>query len=349
MKSPGALWISLYGIPAAGAAGPIGLTHAFGRTSRIWIGRPRAGYNPARGCDRWLTRSGSSGWGPWGGPWRSTCASTACRSSCTTAATPPNGRCSRPAPAWRPRRRRWPPPARSSSPCSPTPPTSRRCSTARRASGRRCSPGAVDRRLEHHRAGRGHPLRRPRRPPAAAPTSTPRSAAARSAPSRAPSPSWSAATRAAARARAAAAGADGPRGPDRPRRPVGRRADLQGLQPAGHRRHDAGRGRGAGPGAQGRGRRRQGAPGAARRLRRQPRPRGARRADAHRQLQARVQGPPLQEGPARGARRRWPRTACPALATALVQQLVHAQVAAGGGEDDYSGVATVVFGLAGLD
>jgi 2-hydroxy-3-oxopropionate reductase len=39
----------------------------------------------------------------------------------------------------------------------------------------------------------------------------------------------------------------------------------------------------------------------------------------------------------------------PALTTALVQQLVHAQVAAGGGEDDYSGVAKVVFRLAGLD
>jgi 2-hydroxy-3-oxopropionate reductase len=38
----------------------------------------------------------------------------------------------------------------------------------------------------------------------------------------------------------------------------------------------------------------------------------------------------------------------PALATALVQQLVHAQLAAGGGEDDYSGIATVVFDLAGL-
>jgi 3-hydroxyisobutyrate dehydrogenase-like beta-hydroxyacid dehydrogenase len=38
----------------------------------------------------------------------------------------------------------------------------------------------------------------------------------------------------------------------------------------------------------------------------------------------------------------------PALATALVQQLVHAQVTAGGGEDDYSGVAKVVFQLAGL-
>jgi 3-hydroxyisobutyrate dehydrogenase-like beta-hydroxyacid dehydrogenase len=34
--------------------------------------------------------------------------------------------------------------------------------------------------------------------------------------------------------------------------------------------------------------------------------------------------------------------------TALVQQLVHAQVAAGGGEDDYSGVATAIFRLAGL-
>jgi 2-hydroxy-3-oxopropionate reductase len=39
----------------------------------------------------------------------------------------------------------------------------------------------------------------------------------------------------------------------------------------------------------------------------------------------------------------------PALASALVQQLVHAQLAAGGGEDDYSAIATVVFGLAGLD
>jgi 2-hydroxy-3-oxopropionate reductase len=37
-----------------------------------------------------------------------------------------------------------------------------------------------------------------------------------------------------------------------------------------------------------------------------------------------------------------------APATALVQQLVHAQIAAGQGEDDYSGVARVVFGLAGL-
>jgi 3-hydroxyisobutyrate dehydrogenase-like beta-hydroxyacid dehydrogenase len=34
---------------------------------------------------------------------------------------------------------------------------------------------------------------------------------------------------------------------------------------------------------------------------------------------------------------------------ALVQQLVHAQLAAGGGEDDYSGLATVIFRLAGLD
>jgi 2-hydroxy-3-oxopropionate reductase len=38
----------------------------------------------------------------------------------------------------------------------------------------------------------------------------------------------------------------------------------------------------------------------------------------------------------------------PAPATALVQQLVHAQIAAGGGEDDYSGVAKALFGLAGL-
>jgi len=38
----------------------------------------------------------------------------------------------------------------------------------------------------------------------------------------------------------------------------------------------------------------------------------------------------------------------PALATALVQQLVHAHVAAGGGDDDYSGVATTTFRLAGL-
>ncbi len=37
-----------------------------------------------------------------------------------------------------------------------------------------------------------------------------------------------------------------------------------------------------------------------------------------------------------------------APATALVQQLVHAQVAAGKGEDDYSGLARVVFELAGL-
>jgi 2-hydroxy-3-oxopropionate reductase len=35
--------------------------------------------------------------------------------------------------------------------------------------------------------------------------------------------------------------------------------------------------------------------------------------------------------------------------TALVQQLVHAQLAAGGGEDDYSGIAQVVFRLARLD
>lgn len=35
--------------------------------------------------------------------------------------------------------------------------------------------------------------------------------------------------------------------------------------------------------------------------------------------------------------------------TALVQQLVHAQLAAGGGEDDYSGIARPIFGLAGLD
>ncbi len=35
--------------------------------------------------------------------------------------------------------------------------------------------------------------------------------------------------------------------------------------------------------------------------------------------------------------------------SALVQQLVNAHVAAGGGDDDYSGLATVVFALAGLD
>jgi 2-hydroxy-3-oxopropionate reductase len=39
----------------------------------------------------------------------------------------------------------------------------------------------------------------------------------------------------------------------------------------------------------------------------------------------------------------------PAPSAALVQQLVHAHVAAGGGDDDYSAVATVIFGLAGLD
>ncbi|MEP7117657.1 MAG: NAD(P)-dependent oxidoreductase [Acidobacteriota bacterium] len=39
--------------------------------------------------------------------------------------------------------------------------------------------------------------------------------------------------------------------------------------------------------------------------------------------------------------------AAPGLA--LVQQLVNAQLAAGGGDDDYSGLAQVVFGLAGLD
>lgn len=38
----------------------------------------------------------------------------------------------------------------------------------------------------------------------------------------------------------------------------------------------------------------------------------------------------------------------PAPITALVQQLVHAQVAAGRGEDDYSAVAEVIFDLAGL-
>lgn len=38
----------------------------------------------------------------------------------------------------------------------------------------------------------------------------------------------------------------------------------------------------------------------------------------------------------------------PAPGAALVQQLVHAQLAAGGAEDDYSGVATVIFRLAGL-
>lgn len=38
----------------------------------------------------------------------------------------------------------------------------------------------------------------------------------------------------------------------------------------------------------------------------------------------------------------------PAPASAVVQQLVHAQVAAGGGDDDYSGVATALFRLAGL-
>ena len=39
----------------------------------------------------------------------------------------------------------------------------------------------------------------------------------------------------------------------------------------------------------------------------------------------------------------------PAPATALVQQLVQAQVAANEGELDYSAVARVIFGLAGLD
>jgi 2-hydroxy-3-oxopropionate reductase len=39
----------------------------------------------------------------------------------------------------------------------------------------------------------------------------------------------------------------------------------------------------------------------------------------------------------------------PAPATALVQQLVAAQLAAGQGEDDYSAIARVIFGLAGLE
>lgn len=38
----------------------------------------------------------------------------------------------------------------------------------------------------------------------------------------------------------------------------------------------------------------------------------------------------------------------PALSAAIVQQLVHAQLVAGGGDDDYSGVATALFRLAGL-
>ncbi|MGE0816839.1 MAG: NAD(P)-dependent oxidoreductase [Vicinamibacterales bacterium] len=38
-----------------------------------------------------------------------------------------------------------------------------------------------------------------------------------------------------------------------------------------------------------------------------------------------------------------------APSTALVQQLVHAQLTAGGGEDDYSGIAKTIFHLAGLD
>jgi 2-hydroxy-3-oxopropionate reductase len=39
----------------------------------------------------------------------------------------------------------------------------------------------------------------------------------------------------------------------------------------------------------------------------------------------------------------------PGLETALVQQLVHAQVAAGGGDEDYSGIAKALFRLAQLD
>jgi 2-hydroxy-3-oxopropionate reductase len=42
-------------------------------------------------------------------------------------------------------------------------------------------------------------------------------------------------------------------------------------------------------------------------------------------------------------------TGTPAPVTALVQQLVGALVARGGGEDDYSSLATVLFALAGLD
>ena len=38
----------------------------------------------------------------------------------------------------------------------------------------------------------------------------------------------------------------------------------------------------------------------------------------------------------------------PAPASAVVQQLVSAQIAAGEGEEDYSGIAKVIFGLANL-
>ena len=39
----------------------------------------------------------------------------------------------------------------------------------------------------------------------------------------------------------------------------------------------------------------------------------------------------------------------PAIASAAVQQLVNAQIAAGEGEEDYSGVAKVIFKLASLN
>ncbi len=298
--SPGACRSSLYGIPPRPPA-------AEARRVPAALGRP-AGYNRAGGS-RVSEAIGFIGLGAMGRPMalnlrkhdvlvvvhnRSHAAERELAEAGAAVATTPAAVASA---------------CRSSSPCCLMRPMSPPCSTVPRACSRACSPAR----------SWSTPAPSPRRPPSASRRSSPNAAA-----HYLDAPvsggeigaidgtlTFMVGGDAEALARVTPLLAKmGRRRPDRARRPIGRRPDLQGLQPARHRRHDGGRGRGAGAGRQGRGRRRQGAPGAARRLCREPRARGARRADAHRQLQAGLQGPALQERPAASCTRRWPNTAC---------------------------------------
>ena len=151
------------------------------------------------------------------------------------------------------------------------------------------------------------------------------------------------------RCRQAAPRCDGESREGRSRRRVGRRSNLQALQPDGDRRHARGRGRGAGVGAQGR-----------RRCRRKFARRSSADSPPSRVLE--VHGERALKGTYKPGFKthlfaKDMRNVVSTLAehdaaapvTAVVQQLLNATMAAGRGEDDNSVMAKTVFELAGVE
>ena len=131
-----------------------------------------------------------------------------------------------------------------------------------------------------------------------------------------------------------------------PRRRLRRRADHQGLQPDGDRRHTRRRQRSVRAGDQGRRRSGQGARGAARRICRQPRPRGPRRTDPATRTTRRDSAPRCTARTCASPRRRWPRTARRRRSRRSSRNWSPRWSARGRGDMDYSALATVLFELA---